>query len=181
MQPGLRTTGKGSLSLSEPRRGISFSLHPWPLLGTHTHSHTYVCTTARTHPRPTAPPPDFLRKDLLTRIRTDFSPTLKLPMVPSCFHNKSQTPFSGIQAPSSFPIHPCHFCPRLQPHWPPVLPSTPALSHQGPLPPFPTSSCSLLVTPYNACLHVTLSTAPGGDGGGRVPLYTGGDRGSERV
>ena len=74
--------GEGQSEPFRTRRGTSFSLHPWPLLRTHTHAHPCVGTTARTHPLPTAPPPDFLSKALLTRIRTDFSPTLKLRMGP---------------------------------------------------------------------------------------------------
>ena len=71
--------GEGQSEPVRSRRGTSFSLHPWPLLGTHTHTHSCVGSTSRTHPLPTAPP---LSKALLTRIRTDFSPTLKLRMGP---------------------------------------------------------------------------------------------------
>ena len=105
--------GRGWSEPFRPWRGTSFSLRPWPLLGVRTHIHTpaRVHTSAYT-PSAYSSSSRLSHTSPSNENQNRFLPTLKPPVTPSCFHNRSRTPCGRARGPSCFPSLTCHFCPH---------------------------------------------------------------------
>ena len=101
------------------RGGTSLGLCPRPSLGrvrahTHTHTHTIHMHTSSYTPSAYSPSFRLSQKGPSNKNRNRLLPTLKLTIMPSCFHNKFQT-LLWHSRPIRFPIH--HLPPlRSPPH-----------------------------------------------------------------